>query len=229
MKLEVFDPAMCCSTGVCGPNPNAALAPFAADLDWVAAQGVAVRRYNLGQEPGAFAEQLAVRALLQEQGEAALPVVVADGTVRSTGRYPARDELAAWVGLAASPKIPSAVITELAAIGAAIGSNCEMCLRYHYGEARKLGLTATEIAEAVRSAEAVKAVPAANIRVLAERLLGTEPATQQAHSALVNIDEIAGLESGAAGSCCGGDAAEPCCGDADNAEAVAAGPADRCC
>ena len=54
MRLEVFDPAMCCSTGVCGPSPNPALAPFAADLDWVAAQGVGVRRYNLGQEPGAF-------------------------------------------------------------------------------------------------------------------------------------------------------------------------------
>jgi hypothetical protein len=35
-KLEVYDPAMCCSTGVCGPEVDPALVTFAADLKWVA-------------------------------------------------------------------------------------------------------------------------------------------------------------------------------------------------
>ncbi len=30
--IEVFDPAMCCSTGVCGPQVDPDLARFAADL-----------------------------------------------------------------------------------------------------------------------------------------------------------------------------------------------------
>lgn len=50
-KLEVYDPAMCCSTGVCGPDVDPALVAFAADLKWVAEQGVEVQRYNLGTEP----------------------------------------------------------------------------------------------------------------------------------------------------------------------------------
>ncbi|MEX2621006.1 MAG: arsenic metallochaperone ArsD family protein, partial [Egibacteraceae bacterium] len=55
VTVEVFDPAMCCSTGVCGPSVDPALARFASDLDWLGEQGAQVRRYNLGQEPGAFA------------------------------------------------------------------------------------------------------------------------------------------------------------------------------
>ena len=54
-KLEVFDPAMCCSTGVCGVEVDPVLAQFSADLKWVAEQGIHVERHNLGQEPQAFA------------------------------------------------------------------------------------------------------------------------------------------------------------------------------
>lgn len=102
IKLEVFDPAMCCSTGVCGPTVDPALATFAADLEWLTSTGATVRRYNLGQEPGEFAGNEQVRALLQESGEAALPVVLTDGELRSTGRYPTRDEIITWSDPAAT-------------------------------------------------------------------------------------------------------------------------------
>ena len=35
VTIRVFDPAMCCSTSVCGPSVDADLARFAADLDWL--------------------------------------------------------------------------------------------------------------------------------------------------------------------------------------------------
>lgn len=94
--IEVFDPPMCCSTGVCGPSVDPALATFAADLGWLADQGVAVERHNLSQEPKAFAENVLVRELLSERGEDALPTVLVDGALSSSGRYPSRSELAAW-------------------------------------------------------------------------------------------------------------------------------------
>lgn len=55
-KLEVFDPAMCCSTGVCGVDVDPVLAQFAADLKWVEEHGVAVTRYNLGAAAGLVGE-----------------------------------------------------------------------------------------------------------------------------------------------------------------------------
>ncbi len=96
--LDVYDPAMCCSTGVCGPETDPVLAAFAADLQWMAGQGVAVRRYNLAQEPQAFAANPAVVREM-EAGIDRLPVLVVDGRVAMTGIYPTRDQLCRKLGL----------------------------------------------------------------------------------------------------------------------------------
>ncbi|MDX9706507.1 MAG: arsenite efflux transporter metallochaperone ArsD [Azospira sp.] len=98
-KLEVFDPAMCCSTGVCGVDVDPVLAQFAADLQWVEAQGVAVSRHNLGQEPQAFAANPAVVKEM-EAGIDRLPILVVDGQIATTGLYPSRAQLAQKLGLA---------------------------------------------------------------------------------------------------------------------------------
>lgn len=95
-SVEVFDPAMCCSTGVCGPSVDPGLAQFAGDLEALAAAGVKVARANLSQEPGRFVTTPAVAALLAERGDGALPAVLVDGQVRCAGRYPSREELAVW-------------------------------------------------------------------------------------------------------------------------------------
>ena len=99
--LQVFDPPMCCATGVCGPTVDPNVVQFAADLDWLATQGVTIRRFNLAQEPMSFAENAAVKALLARSNGAELPAIVVDGAVVASGRYPTRDELAAFAGLAA--------------------------------------------------------------------------------------------------------------------------------
>ena len=97
--IQVYDPALCCSTGVCGPEVDPNLVRFAADLKWLAGRGVAVERYNLAQTPVAFAENKTVRAALTEKGEAALPLVLVDGKVAVSGAYPTRAELAGLLGL----------------------------------------------------------------------------------------------------------------------------------
>jgi len=98
-KLEVFDPAMCCSTGVCGVEVDPVLAQFAADLKWVEEQGIAVHRHNLGQEPQAFAANPAVVKEM-EAGMDRLPVLAVDGHIVTTGMYPSRQQLAQKLGIA---------------------------------------------------------------------------------------------------------------------------------
>lgn len=107
--VDVFDPAMCCSTGVCGPSVDPALARFAGDVDWLQAQGVQVRRYNLAQQPGAFAEREDVTAALREDGENSLPLVFVDGELAGRGTYPARAELARLVGVQAPETVEGAL------------------------------------------------------------------------------------------------------------------------
>ena len=100
-RVEVFDPPMCCSTGVCGPTVDRALIRFVADLHWLANQRVAVERYNLAQQPQAFAANALVKSALQEHGNDCLPLILLDGAIVSQGRYPSRDELARLVGVEA--------------------------------------------------------------------------------------------------------------------------------
>lgn len=97
-SLEIYDPAMCCSTGVCGPSVDPALTQFAADVAWLDTAGIDVHRYGLASEPGRFVAHSEVQAVLVAQGEKGLPAVVVDGDLKSTGRYPSRTELAAWTG-----------------------------------------------------------------------------------------------------------------------------------
>jgi Arsenical resistance operon protein ArsD len=97
--IEVFDPAMCCSTGVCGPSVDPELARFEADLRWLSTQGASVTRYNLAQEPGEFAGRPVVAAMLQSGGEDVLPIVLVDGKVRYSGTRPSRADLAAPLGI----------------------------------------------------------------------------------------------------------------------------------
>ena len=99
--LQVFDPAMCCSTGVCGPGVDPALVQFAGDLEWLKTQGIMVQRHGLSQNPGAFVAAEAVRIALAEKGEGALPLLLLNGKVVASGRYPERKELADWLNLQA--------------------------------------------------------------------------------------------------------------------------------
>lgn len=121
--VRVFDPAMCCSTGICGPSIDPRLIRFAADLEWLTGQGVSVERFNLSQQPAAFADDAAVKSALETKGEAGLPLVKVDGEVKSIGIYPSRDELAAWAGIGApAPRIlTEAPSPEVAAVAKSAG------------------------------------------------------------------------------------------------------------
>ena len=96
--IEVFDPPMCCSTGVCGPKVEPRLADFAADLALLVDRGHHVTRYNLSQEPGIFASNDLVRSLLVAHEDDALPAILVDGDLCLFGRYPSREELLVAVG-----------------------------------------------------------------------------------------------------------------------------------
>ena len=99
--LTVFDPAMCCPTGVCGVNIDPKLTQLAADLASLKEQGVQVTRFNLKDHAQAFTEHPAV---LEQMGAEAehLPIFMVDGQVVSRGAYPGIAQLKSWTGVAAT-------------------------------------------------------------------------------------------------------------------------------
>lgn len=93
VTVSVYDPAMCCPTGVCGPSVDPELGRISQDLRWVESQGARVERFNLAQEPNAFVANPRVTGLMQAFGDGALPAVLVNGEVAVHGRYPSREEL----------------------------------------------------------------------------------------------------------------------------------------
>ncbi|HLZ34137.1 MAG TPA: arsenite efflux transporter metallochaperone ArsD, partial [Nitrospira sp.] len=85
--------------GVCGPKVDPVLVRFAADLHWLANQRIAVERYNMAQQPQAFAASAVVKTALQEHGNECLPLILLDGSIVSQGHYPTRAELARLAGV----------------------------------------------------------------------------------------------------------------------------------
>ena len=107
--ITVFDPAMCCSSGVCGPAPDQKLALFSADLSHLKTLGYSVTRHNLAQEPALFTANLTVRAMLEAKGNEALPMIFRDGEMISYGAYPDREALVAMAeGELSTPVVETA-------------------------------------------------------------------------------------------------------------------------
>ena len=67
-KLEIFDPAMCCSTGVCGPSVDPELLRVSTIVNILNKKGFNVVRHNLSQEPQAFVQNQLVSELLKTKG-----------------------------------------------------------------------------------------------------------------------------------------------------------------
>ena len=172
--IQVYDPALCCSTGVCGVDVDQALVNFSADIDWAKQNGAKVERFNLAQQPQAFADNALVKALLERSGQEGLPLILVNGQQVLAGRYPTRDELAAWTGADTETTLFTPEVAELVAIGAAIAANCEPCFKHHYDVARKLGVSALDMKRAVDLAQKVKDAPTRAMLELAGRYLKPE-------------------------------------------------------
>lgn len=119
VTLRIFDPAMCCPTGVCGPGIDPDLARFSGDLEWLAKEGVAVHRFNLAQQPAAFVEHASVRDAMMQRGTEVLPIVMVGDRIATEGTYPTRETLAALAGLVVRAKKPVA-LADLGKPGAAV-------------------------------------------------------------------------------------------------------------
>lgn len=91
-KMQIFEPAMCCSTGLCGVSVDPELLRISTVLNALEKNGVKVERYNLSGSPQEFVNNKVINDYIKEKGVEGLPAVVLDGEVVITGRYPSNDE-----------------------------------------------------------------------------------------------------------------------------------------
>ncbi|MCM8814997.1 MAG: arsenite efflux transporter metallochaperone ArsD [Candidatus Omnitrophica bacterium] len=96
-KIIIYDPPMCCSSGVCGPNPDPSLISLQDTLEKIKKQGVEVERYIITQSPQKFKENPEVIKLLQERQLKALPITICNGKIIKIGSYPTFEEFKKFI------------------------------------------------------------------------------------------------------------------------------------
>ncbi len=86
--VEIFDPPMCCPTGMCGPTVDQTLLDLN-DMIWALRKaGLRVERYQMSTDPQAFLANPEVMRLVREKQMAALPIVLVHGRIVAEGNYP---------------------------------------------------------------------------------------------------------------------------------------------
>ena len=93
-KLEIFEPAMCCPTGLCGIDVDPELLRISTVTNTLEKSGIKVERFNLSSAPQEFIKNVAVTDFIRANGAEALPVTVLDGEIIIRGRYPKNEEFA---------------------------------------------------------------------------------------------------------------------------------------
>lgn len=99
MKVEIYDPAMCCSSGLCGPAIDPVLVRMNDAIIALKKQSVEVERFNLSQQTKSFMENKTVADLLHKNGKKVLPIIIVNGAVFKTGGYPTYEELCGALGI----------------------------------------------------------------------------------------------------------------------------------
>jgi hypothetical protein len=93
MKIEIFDPPMCCPTGLCGPAIDPALLKMNNAILALKKQNVIVDRYNLRSDYMLIKENKLVMDLIHKNGLKILPITLVEGKLFKLGEYPSYEEL----------------------------------------------------------------------------------------------------------------------------------------
>ena len=201
-KMQVFDPAMCCSTGVCGPTVDPKLPRFAADLEWLKSKGVEVERFNLAQQLAAFSATPKVKQALNSQGTKSLPMILVDGELKASGGYPNRADLARFVGVEfeSAPEPMAASGTdrnldqgEIELIAATSATrNLLFTGKGGVGKTSIACATAVSLADAGKRVLLVSTDPASNLDEVLATEIGMRPTAIEGISGLkaINIDPV---------------------------------------
>ncbi len=94
-ELIIYEGAMCCSTGICGPEPDRELIEFSETIKKLPSEfeGLKVTRAGLAFNPLLFSLNKDVLQLVKENGRGVLPITTINGEIVARQRYLKYEEL----------------------------------------------------------------------------------------------------------------------------------------
>ena len=97
--IEIFEEAMCCPTGLCGPGINTDLLRISTVLYTLKRKGINISRHNLKDEPQLYVSNKTVNDFLMKNGVDGLPITLVDGEIIVSKTYPTTKQLSEWTGI----------------------------------------------------------------------------------------------------------------------------------
>jgi glutaredoxin len=98
-EIKIYDPALCCPTGLCGVNIDPELMRIAVVVETLKRKGISIERFNLRDHPQVYVANKVINDFLMKEGAEKLPVTTVDGKVEITGAYPTNAQIAEWLGI----------------------------------------------------------------------------------------------------------------------------------
>lgn len=94
-ELVIFEGAMCCSTGICGPNPDKELIDINEALKKLSAEypELKITRASLSFNAQLFLQTKEIRDMVKANGPSILPITMIDGKIVMKQKYPKYEEL----------------------------------------------------------------------------------------------------------------------------------------
>ncbi|PJB11772.1 MAG: hypothetical protein CO119_10250 [Flavobacteriales bacterium CG_4_9_14_3_um_filter_40_17] len=185
MKITILDPAMCCSTGVCGEDVDDALVATAANVKWLKSLRYEVNRHNISNDGAVFKDYPQAVDKLKKEGVDSLPYILVNDQIVMAGSYPTKSEWMQFLGNetseAQNPKTEvddTTKINLLISIGSAIAASNEKALKHFVDEAKTANISIEEIANALNIGNNLRTEVSQTVVQTANALLSEiQPAT----------------------------------------------------
>ncbi|SHK12788.1 Arsenical resistance operon trans-acting repressor ArsD [Geosporobacter subterraneus DSM 17957] len=92
--INIYEPPMCCSSGVCGPSPDTKLMDLQNTIKRIQKEfpEVQINRYSMNFNPKDFMQNPAVFAKVKAEKTEALPIITINGDIIKEKDYMSYDE-----------------------------------------------------------------------------------------------------------------------------------------
>ncbi len=98
-EIKIYDPALCCPTGLCGVNIDPELMRIAVVVETLKKKGIIIKRFNLRDNPQVYVTTKVINEALMNETADILPIVTVDGEIVIKKGYPTNKQIAEWLGI----------------------------------------------------------------------------------------------------------------------------------
>lgn len=98
-EIIIYDPVLCCPTGICGVNVDPELIRMAIVIENLKKKGIVVQRFNLRDHPQIYVDNKVINDCLTNEGADVLPIVTLDDKIVLKKQYPSNKQLSEWLNI----------------------------------------------------------------------------------------------------------------------------------